>query len=140
MMTMVKRTFRVAFAATVLMAAGTASAEAVGPGTVTGPDTGEVRVVNNFLSPVRVYAEDAEGRIHPLGRVARGQLKAFVIPAEIAGLGDFRVRVYPNEPIGPWSVEEHGIKTQPLSLAEVGSVTIWVETDLAASIVEVGNG
>jgi hypothetical protein len=138
-MMMMRRMSRVALALAT-MAAGSTSVEAAGPGTTTDPDTGLVRVVNNFVSPVRVYAEDAEGRIHLLGRLARGQLKAFAIPDEIARLGAFRVRVYPHEPFGSWGGDERGIKTRPLRPSEEGSVTVWLETDLADSTIQVGNG
>lgn len=128
-------------AATVLaMLAGATPELAAAQRSGEDPEGAQIRVVNNFVSQVRVYAEDARGRLHPLGRVARGHLGAFSIPEDVARLGDFRVRVYPSDPIGSWVVEETGIKTQPLHLAEDGSVTVWLETNLAASIVEIATG
>ena len=51
-----------------------ASAVNVGAAEYQGSDeiTTEIYVMNNHLADVRVYAEDAAGRLHSLGRVARG--------------------------------------------------------------------
>ena len=100
----------------------------------------EVRVVNNYQSPVRVYVQDVNGRMHLIGRVARGQFKVLEVSAEIADMGDVRLKVYPNEPV--WSLVGHttGIKTKELSLLEGDAVTMWLETDLTQSMIEVQQG
>jgi len=80
-----------------MVAFSAASAEAV---QVKGSwdDAGhEVRVVNNYQSPVRVYVQDVNGRMHLIGRVARGQFKVLEVSAEIADMDDVRLKVYPNE-------------------------------------------
>ena len=113
------------------------AAELNGPG-----DEGahEVRVVNNYQSPVRVYAQDANGRLHLLGRVARGQFKVLEVSEEIAERGYVRLKVYPNEPV--WSLigNTTGIKTHELDLQAGDAVTMWLETDLTQSMIEVQAG
>jgi hypothetical protein len=123
-----------------MVAFSAASAEAV---QVKGSwdDAGhEVRVVNNYPSPVRVYVQDANGRMHLLGRVARGKFKVLKVSAEIAQKGDVRLKVYPNEPV--WSLvgNTNGIKTKELSLQPGDAVTMWLETDLTQSMIEVQKG
>lgn len=123
-----------------MVAFSAASAEAAqlnGPGDDTGH---EVRVVNNYHSPVRVYVQDANGRMHLIGRVARGKFKVLEVSAEIAEKGNVRLKVYPNEPV--WSLvgNTNGIKTKELSLQPGDAVTMWLETDLTQSMIEVQKG
>ena len=123
-----------------MVAFSAASAEAV---QVKGSwdDAGhEVRVVNNYQSPVRVYVQDVNGRMHLIGRVARGEFKVLEVSAEIADMDDVRLKVYPNEPV--WSLVGNttGIKTKELSLQEGDAVTMWLETDLTQSMIEVQQG
>ena len=69
---------------------------------VTSPDDAlenAVRVVNNYGEMIRVYAEDAEGRLHKLGRVARGELVEFELPGDVSG-DAFRIKIYPANPRG----------------------------------------
>jgi hypothetical protein len=94
-----------------MVAFSAASAEAV---QVKGSwdDAGhEVRVVNNYQSPVRVYVQDVNGRMHLIGRVARGQFKVLEVSAEIADMGDVRLKVYPNEPV--WSLVGNTTGSRP---------------------------
>ena len=100
----------------------------------------EVRVVNNYQSPVRVYVQDANGRMHLIGRVARGKFKVLEVSAEIAQKGDVRLKVYPNAPIGSLVGNTNGIKTRELSLQDGDAVTMWLETDLTQSMIEVQHG
>ena len=118
-------------------AASVEAAELNGPGDDTGH---EVRVVNNYQSPVRVWVQDANGRMHLIGRVARGEFKVLEVSAEIADMGAVRLKVYPNEPV--WSLigNTNGIKTKELSLQEGEAVTMWLETDLTQSMIEVQKG
>lgn len=118
-------------------AASVEAAELNGPGDDTGH---EVRVVNNYQSPVRVYVQDANGRMHLIGRVARGKFKVLEVSAEIAQKGDVRLKVYPSEPV--WSLigNTNGIKTKELSLQPGDAVTMWLETDLTQSMIEVQRG
>ena len=71
----------------------------------------EIYVVNNHLADVRVFAEDAEGRLHSLGRVARGQLRTMEVPEEIAGQ-DYRIKVFPATPVWSPIPDDFGIKTK----------------------------
>jgi hypothetical protein len=118
----------IAMSATVAQAADTA-----GPADDQGP---EIYVVNNHLVDVRVFAEDADGKLHKLGRVARGKLVSFEISEDIVGQ-DFRIKVYPTSP--PWSPtpDNYGVKTNVLDASGLGHVTVWLEHDLSNSVVEV---
>ena len=62
------------------------------------------------------------------------------VSAEIADMDDVRLKVYPNEPV--WSLVGNttGIKTKELSLQEGDAVTMWLETDLTESMIEVQQG
>ena len=102
--------------------------------------THEVRVVNNYQSPVLVYVQDANGRLHLLGRVARGKFKVLEVSSEIADMGDLRLKVYPNEPVGSLIGNTNGIKTRELSLQDGDAVVMWLETDLTQSMIEVQKG
>jgi len=55
-------------------------------------------------------------------------------------MDDVRLKVYPNEPV--WSLVGNttGIKTKELSLQEGDAVTMWLETDLTQSMIEVQQG
>lgn len=132
---MMKRMYRVALTMGLLMAS-VASVEAA---TVQGSDEEmgpAVFVMNNHLETVRVYAEDAEGRLHPLGRVARGQLGTFEVPAEVVA-GEFRIKVFTASPAWSPVADEVGVKTNPLSATRDRQVTMWLEKDLTESIVEI---
>ena len=97
--------------------------------------TNSVLVINNYLGQVRVYAEDSQGRLHALGRVARGKLKEFEIPAEIAQ-ESFRIRVVPSEPFWSRQQDNYAVKTNPIDLERVSEVIVWLEPDLRTSKVE----
>lgn len=118
-----------------LAAAGATSAQAATP---EGPGDSDVYVVNNYGAMVRVYAEDSDGRLHRLGRVAQGQLEAFDVPAEIAG--EFQIKIYPAQPVWSLQLDDFGVKTNPIHLGVDGHVTVWVEPDLTKSVVEFARG
>ena len=132
-----KTMFRVALTA-VLVAGSVASADAA---ETQGPDemTTEVHVVNNHLVPVRVYMEDAEGKLHRLGRVARGGVASYEISDEFAS-ADFRIKVFPTS--AAWSPvsDDYGVKTNPLNVERDRQVTVWLETELDQSMVEIDRG
>lgn len=96
----------------------------------------QVMVVNNHGWLVNVYAEDASGRMHKLGRVASGDARQFEIPPQIAE-GSFRVKVYPSFP--PWSLnqDDFGVKTNPLDFDRDSQITFWLEPDLTKSVLQV---
>ncbi len=105
------------------------------------PDaTHEIRVVNNYVSPVRVYVQDAKGRMHQLGRVGRGRFKVLAVSSEVAALGSFHLKVYPSEPIGSLIGDDDGIRTKELALEAGESINLWLETDLTQSMVQVEEG
>ncbi len=111
------------------------AAEARGPGDEV---SNEIIVVNDYVESVRVYVEDSEGFLHPLGRVGQGKVKQFVAPADIWARGDFRVRIHPIER-DPWSKYVR-IKTRALNIEDNETVVMWLKTDLAKSVLEVGQG
>lgn len=110
--------------------------------TVDGKDGGthEIRVVNNYQAPVRVYAQDADGKLHQLGRVARGTFRVLELPNEVAEMGDLRLKVYPASPA--WSLlgDEDGIRTKDLHIGTGQAVNVYLETDLTRSMIQVENG
>lgn len=106
------------------------------------PDTRndtEIYVVNNHLADVRVFAEDAEGRLHNLGRVARGQLRNIDVPEEIAA-HEYRIKVFPATPAWSPIPDDYGIKTSLLDNDRDHQVTMWLEADLTRSLVEIDRG
>lgn len=131
-----KRMIRVALGMGLVLATSTT---ALAADTVAQPDDGgpQVYVMNNHRSDVRVYAEDTDGKLHHLGRVARGQLGAFELAAEVTKT-EFRIKVFPQSPAWSPLDDDFGIKTNPLDANEVETVTMWLEADLERSTVEVG--
>ena len=119
-----------------LVAFATTSLEAAVTDT---PADEPVRVVNNYGEMVRVYAEDSEGRLHHLGPVARGELVEFEIPGVIAA-DEFRIKVYPAEPTWSLQRDDFGVKTNLLNLQADSFITVWVEPELANTVVELARG
>ena len=111
------------------------AAELRGPGDEV---SNEIVVVNDYVGSVRVYVEDSEGSLHHLGRVGRGKVKRFEAPADILERGDFRVRIHPIEQ-GAWSNRVR-IKTRALNVEDDETVVMFLTTDLAQSVLEVGQG
>ena len=101
--------------------------------------TNEIYVMNNYLAPVRVYAEDASGKLHRLGRVARGHFETFEIPLEVAA-HDFRIRVLPSNPVWVSPADDYGVKTGVVDFDTDHQVTVWLEADLSQSKVEIDRG
>lgn len=122
-----------------LAAFGATSLEAA---EVTGPNdeiNNGVRVVNNYRAMVRVYAEDADGKLHKLGRVSRGDLVEFEIPEEVTR-DSFRIKIYPSQPAWSFVQDDFGVKTNPLNLQGDADVTVWVEPELTNTMVEMSRG
>ena len=120
-----------AFAATSLQAAEIDN--------VTDEITNSVRVVNNYLAHVQDYVEDSEGRLHSLGRVARGELKEFELPEEVTR-ESFRIRVVPRPSAWSLQQDDYAVKTNPIDLERYSEVTLWLESDLSQSKVETTRG
>ena len=106
----------------------------------TDDEARQVNVVNNFASSVRVFALDANGRLHALGIVARGQFKALEISNEIAEMGAIQIKVYPNQPGRSLMSNTQAIKTRQIHLQSEQTVTVWLKMDLSASTVEIRQG
>ena len=109
------------------------AAELRGPGDEV---TNEIIVVNDYVGSVRVYVEDSEGSLHHLGRVGRGKVKRFQAPADVWERGDFRVRIHPIEQEA-WPNHVR-IKTRKLNVEDDRTVVMFLTTDLAQSVLEVG--
>ena len=120
-----------------LVAFGATPLQAVEVDPTEGAET--LRVINNYGALIRVYVEDSQGRLHRLGRVAQGHLKQFEIPDQVAGQ-IFRIKVYPAQPVWALQQDDFGVKTNPLRLEGLSSVTLWVEPDLTKTMVEVARG
>jgi len=101
--------------------------------------TTEIYVMNNHLADVRVYAEDAAGRLHSLGRVARGDMRSFEVPQDLAD-EEFRIKVFPSAPAWSPVSGDLGVKTNPLVAERDHQVRVWLEADLAQSIIEIDRG
>jgi hypothetical protein len=93
----------------------------------------EVNVTNHSWTRVQVYAEDARGDLHFLGGVAREQFELYEIPGEVADLGEFRIRVYPQQFDARPAHSTGGVKTQPLSPQDGELVILLLEQDLPSS-------
>ena len=123
------------------MAAFTAPAS--GAVEIDGPadkTTHEIRVVNNYQSPVLVYAQDANGRLHQLGRVTRGEFKVLELPNEIADLGLVQLKVFPTVPTQSLIDSADGIRTNNLWIQDGQSVNMYLESDLKQSMIQVEIG
>jgi len=123
------------------MAALTATAaEAVETDGPAGKTTHEIRVVNNYQSPVLVYAKDASGRLHQLGRVTRGEFKVLELPNEIADLGLVQLEVFPTAATQSLIGGADGIRTNDLWIQDGQSVNMYLESDLKQSMIQVEIG
>ena len=124
-----------------VLALTAASAVSVQAAETNGPekDGTDVYVVNNHLTDVRVFVEDADGRLHNLGRIARGELRNIEVPTDIAAR-EFRIKVYPTAPVWSSIADDYGVKTNPLDASRDRMVTVWLEADLARSLVEIQRG
>ena len=99
----------------------------------------EIYVVNNHLSAVRVFVEDAQGRLHNLGRVARGEFRTIEVPEECA-VQEYRIKIFPSTPVWSPIPDDYGIKTSLLNNDRDRQVTMWLEADLTQSLVEIDRG
>jgi len=137
MTTMKNGTLRIALAAGFLALGATAAGAQMAHGS-SDADAREVRVINEHHTPVRVYVQDAESRLHHLGRVLPSTAKSLEISAEIAAKGSFRIKVFPVAQ--PWTrmSEDSGIRTRSITLEEGEIVSFWVEADLTSSRITVG--
>ena len=99
----------------------------------------EIYVINNHLVDVRVFVEGADGRLHSIGRVARGDLRRIEVPAECQD-GEYRIKVFPTSPVWSPVPDDYGVKTNPLSNERDRQVTVWLEADLSQSLVEIDRG
>jgi hypothetical protein len=72
--------------------------------------------------------------------VARGQFKVLELPNEVAEMGELRLKVYPKTP--SWSLvgNEDGIRTKDMRLDKGAAVTLYLETDLTQSTIQVEKG
>lgn len=104
------------------------------------PPTDEIQtqifVMNNYLTDVRVYVEDAKGKLYPLGRLSRGAAETFSVPQHVPE-GQFRVKVFPSGELNTPYVDHIGVKTNALLPERDQFVRLWIESDLTRSIVEI---
>ena len=133
-----KGMYRVALMAA-LVAVSATSVQAMQAPAAEDESNTEVYVMNNHLTDVRVFAEDAEGQLHALGQVRRGEVKTFDV-SEAMCSGQFRIKVYPTSPIQSPIPDDYGIKTNPFDFETDRQVRIWLEVDLTQSIVEIARG
>ena len=136
---MKKGTLHVAIAAG-LLALGANSAKAEPP--VLGPanNTLEIRVINNNASPVRIYVQDAKGKLHGMGTVASADFKIIEVPGAVTAMGAVQLKLVPNEPVWSFAGDPDGVRTRDLELKIGDAVNFWVETELTDSKVEIIKG
>lgn len=128
--------------ATVLMGLVAFGADSVAAAELGGPGdevSHQIVVVNQSVTPVRVYVEDVEGRRYELGTLDRGKTKMFEAPADILERGDFRVRIQPRRYAQRFS-DPVSIRTETLSIEDDETVILWLERELGQSMVEVRAG
>jgi hypothetical protein len=129
------RTYRVAL----LLGLASLGATSLEAAVTDGPPFNGIHVMNNYQGMVRVYVEDAAGRLHRLGRVQKGELREFEIPTAVADQ-EFRVKIFPSQPAWALQQDDYGVKTNPLDVELLSHVMIWVEPDLSKSVVELARG
>ena len=97
----------------------------------------EIYVVNSHHVPVRVFAEDLDGRLHSLGRIARGDVSTVQVPESVASQA-YRLKFVPA-PSDVWSPVSDltSLKTAPLDPAQIQRVTVWIESSLDLSEIDV---
>ena len=124
-----------------LVACTAVSAEA---GELSGPGDGitsGIVVANGYRTEVLVYLENADGGLGLVGRVHRGDVARFDVPADVSEQGAFRVKVYPVFNPDPWSgADDQGIKTRAIHLANGETLVLWVGRDLDQSSMEIRAG
>lgn len=134
-----KGTLHLAIAAGML-ALGATSAKAEPP--ILGPanNTLEIRLINNNASPMRVYVQDAKGRLHRMATVGSSDFKIVEIPGEMTALGAVQLKLVPNEPVWSFAGAPDGVRTRDLDLKIGDAVNFWIETELTDSKVEIIKG
>lgn len=121
--------------------AGVTSGQAADPTVASSAAAGhELRVVNNHMTSVRVFVTDAEGRLHHLGQVRRGQYKVLNLPADITAKGSVRVQFLPADRTWSSIAGDDGIVTSAIELGDGQAVHAFLEAELAGSEVEIANG
>ena len=131
---MMRGILRVAVATGMLaMGAAAVKAETSGPAS----EAFEIRVVNNYTSVVRVYVEDAYGRMRSLGRVNRSDMKTLTVPEDVTRYGAVQIKVFSDEPVWSPRALPDGVSTMPLNLKSGDVVNFWVETTMTDSHVQV---
>lgn len=102
--------------------------------------THEIRVVNNYQQSVRVYVQDAKGKLHQLGRVARGHFKVLELSDEIARMGGVQLKVYPATPSNTLAEDGEGMRSKALEIAQGEAVNVVLGDDLTQSMIQVEKG
>lgn len=119
------------------LGAGTAQGAArTGVQNADGPGP-EIRVINNYTSPVRVYVQDTRGKLHALGTVLHADVEVLTVPESVTTQGDFRVKVFPAEPLWALASYGEGVRTGDLHLGQGEVLNFWVEPDLTQSTIQV---
>ncbi len=131
------KTMVLALALAAVPAAPTLAAEVESAAATAEAEVREVRVVNHYRHPVLIDAQDAHGKMHRLGRVARGHLKFLELPAEIAERGAVRLKVFASPPVWALGYEDYGIRSDDLELPEGTAVNVWLGTELTRSQIQV---
>ena len=100
----------------------------------------EIRVINDYATPVEVYLEDAQGKLHELGRVDDADFQVLALDKELAALGEFRLKIFPVARMGTMVDASAGIASVELAVDEGDAVNVWLGEELTRSQIEVTRG
>lgn len=131
---MMTKTLRISLATAVLaMSAVSVRAQT----TNAAENTLEIQVVNNHSSAVRVYATDRFGRVKSLGWVNHSDSRTLTVPIDMTELGPVDIEVFSDKPVLSNRSVPDGIRTTPLNLRPGDAVSLWLQTELADSWVQI---
>lgn len=120
--------------AAAFLAMGAVSAQAQTPSR--SRNTIEVRVINNYASAVRVYAEDRFGQVESLGWVNHDDARTLTVPVSMTRLGPVHIKVFSYQSVwSPRSMPE-GIRTRALNLRPGDVVNFWLRRELKTSYLQ----
>jgi len=72
-----------------------------------------------------------------MGWIGRADLKIMQISKDIAELGAFQIRVFPDEPVWSRLNSDKGVRTKELTVPEGKALNVWLEANLSDSMLEV---
>ena len=105
---------------------------------VQAADIHRITVVNAYDAPMEVYAEDANGGLHPVAHLKVGEVKLVEADLETVSEGRVRLHARPTNStnrLSTWG--DKGIVTDRLRLSDDDTAILWIAPILAESSVEI---